>query len=93
MQTQYKFENMYTFVRYLVYVVMVLGVLVLWDMFINEIMVLIFLLSYNTNSVYVVCYSNFRISLGGTKQFQNGLIRYNNKMHVNSHFIGKMYFF
>ena len=85
---QYKFENMYTFVRYLVYVVMVLGALVLWDMFINEIMALIFLLSYNTDSVYVVCYSNFRISFGGTKQFQNGLIRYNNKMHVNSHFIG-----
>ena len=51
---QYKFENMYTFIRYLVYVVMVLGVLVLWDMFINEIMVLIFLLSYST--VDIVCY-------------------------------------
>ena len=50
---QYKFENMYISIHYLVYVVMVVGELVLWDVFINEIMVLIFLLSYDT--VYFVC--------------------------------------
>lgn len=50
---QYKFENMYISIQYLVYVVMVSGELILWDVFINEIMVLIFLLSYDT--VYFVC--------------------------------------
>ena len=47
----YNFENTHIFIRYLVYVVTVLGEFALWDVFINEIMVLIFLLLYNTNYV------------------------------------------
>ena len=86
---QYKFENMYTFIHYLVYVVMVFWfcILVLWDMFINEIIVLIFLLSYITKYAYALFVIVTLESLWVEQSHSRiGLIRYNKK-HVNSYFI------